>query len=139
MAADDTITKDTEVSLTGPGGWGAKMRNVDLRTFMLILTLLAAIGAGAIGWHHEVNAQTQKNELATTLKESNKAIADALKEATAAQKERDNTFIQAVKELSTEQKKMTVQITIGNCMNEQAMKGRQDAREVCRRIVRDNQ
>lgn len=132
MAADDTITKDTEVSATGPGGWGLKARNVDLRTFMLILTLISAAGAVAVGWQHDVNAQTQKKELADTLEKSNKIIADALKE-------QNTHFLQALKELTTEQKKATVQITIGNCMNSPAMRNRNDAREECRRIVRDNQ
>ena len=136
-ATDDTVRGDIE--LGAPGGFFAKARNVDMRTALLFLVLLAALAAAGIGVHHEVNAQSQKTELAQTLKESNKAIADALKEATIAQKERDNSFIQAQREVAVELKRATIQITIGNCMNEQAMKGRQDAREACRRIIRDNQ
>ena len=131
MGAEDTVIKDTEVSATGPGGWGLKMRNVDLRTFMLILTLVAAIGAGAIGWHHEVNAQTQSKELATTLEKSQKVTAEALKEWQNSQKASNDAIVKALE-------KVAAQVTIGNCMNEPAMKNRQDAREVCRRIVRDD-
>ena len=135
--ADDTVHGDIE--LGAPGGFFAKARNVDMRTALIFLAMLSALGAVGVGVHHEVNAQSQKAELAQTLKESNKAIADALKEATIAQKERDNSFIQTQKEVALELKKATIQITIGNCMNEQAMKGRSDAREACRRIIRDNQ
>ena len=134
---DDTVRGDIE--LGAPGGFFAKARNVDMRTALIFLAMLSALGAVGVGVHHEVNAQTHSKDLAQTLDKSQKVIADALKEVTTAQKERDNALIQVVKELSAEQKKMTIQVTIGNCMNEQAMKGRSDAREACRRIIRDNQ
>ena len=134
-ATDDTIRGDIE--LGAPGGFFAKARNIDTRTALLFAVFVAVCATGSIVLHHEVNAQNQKTELAQTLKESNKAIAEALKEPTAAQKERDNAFIQAQKDVTQELKRATVQITIGNCMNEQAMKGRSDAREACRRIIRD--
>ena len=134
-ATDDTVRGDFEMG--APGGFFAKARNVDMRTALLFAVFVAVCATGSVVVHHEVNAQNQKTELAQTLKESNKAIAEALKEATTAQKERDNSFIQAQKEVTGELKRATIQITIGNCMNEQAMKGRSDAREACRRIIRD--
>ena len=135
--ADDTVRGDIE--LGAPGGFFAKAKNVDVRTALLFAVFVAVCATGSIVVHHEVNAQAQKSELAQTLKESNKVIAEALKDATEAQKIRDNAFIQAQKEVTGELKRATIQITIGNCMNEQAMKGRSDAREACRRIIRDNQ
>lgn len=120
-------------------GQEINVRNVkSLNTIATVCTLVAVCGMGVALYYHEAAAQQDKSQLAKTLEKSNADIATALKDANVAQREQNTAFLQAMKELTAEQRRSTEQITIGNCMNESAMKNRQDARETCRRIVRDN-
>ena len=126
--SDDNSDKEIDATIAGQHVRAKGYRLIDL----IWLPLVAGVGYTVITlYNHEASAQAEKKVLSETLKESNKSVSEALKEQNA-------IFLQAIKDLTAEQKKATVQITIGNCMNSPAMRNRNDAREECRRIVRDD-
>lgn len=113
-----------------------------LNTLATVATLCAVCAIGVFTYFHEVGAQQDKATVASTLQKSNADIAGALKESTSAMvhalKESNTNTLNALRELTTEQKKSTVAIREGNCLQDPAMRNRPDARDFCKRLTRDD-
>lgn len=120
--------RDQELAVGGPGGLSLRAKGYRIMDLALV--------AVAIGWTwgafelraHAGESERQNAALIKAVTESNKVIVDSLKES-------NEATVKALQNLATEQRKSTLQITIGNCMNEFSMKNRPDAREICRRII----
>lgn len=124
-------------------GQEVNVKNVkSLNTIATICTLIATCTIGVFIYFHEAGAQADKAQVANTLSKSNSDIAGALKDSNLAivqaLKESNANTLSAIKELTSEQKKSTNAIKVGNCLNDPSMKNRQDAREFCNRITRDD-
>ena len=120
--------KNTEVSVTGPGGVGARFLNLPLKEVAMLILAAGMSYSAMMLYQHEANAQTQKQELAATLKESNKTIADALRESNASQKEQTTAVVNAINRLE----RRTAEVA---CLSDPAMKNRPDARQFCKNIT----
>lgn len=121
--------KDKEIAVGGPGG--VSLRAKGYRIVDLIMVCLA-VGFAWGAWElkaHAGGAERQSAAIVKSINEANAAVVQSLKES-------NNATVKALQDLAAEQKRATLQITIGNCMNEAAMKHRPDAREACTRIIR---
>ena len=127
---DDDQTQSREVDFEVAG---QKIRAKGYRLIDLIwLPMVFGVGYTALTlYNHEATAQTEKQIIAVQMKESNKAMVDALKESNV-------ITVNAIKELTIEQKKATNAIKEIACLSDPAMKNRQDAREFCKRMSRDD-
>ena len=108
-------------------GQEVNLRNI--KSLNTIATLITMFGVGLLAmvvYNHDSVAQTAQKNVVDATKEANQAIVRALKEL-------NEQNVAALKELTVEQKRATFQITVSNCMNEPAMKNRQDARQFCER------
>lgn len=129
MADDD---KTTELDITAPGGFGVRTKNYRL---MDLVCVLSAFGIGYLtmmAYTHAADSRDAKETVANTLKTSNDSIAKALSESNAA-------TAKAIEGFAIEQKRTTRVLQEISCLNDPAMKNRSDARDSCKRIIRDNQ
>lgn len=78
---------------------------------------------------HAADSKLEKGELIQTLKESNKEVADALKAS-------NSQTAEIIRQMALEQKRATDVLRELACLNDPALKGRQDARELCKRVTR---
>lgn len=123
-------------------GQEVNIRNVrSLNTIATVCTLIGVCVLGVFVYYHEVSAQSDKVNVAATLQKSNTDISNALKESNTALvnalKESNANTLGALKELTTEQRRSTQAIKEIACLNDPAMKNRNDARDFCKRMARD--
>jgi hypothetical protein len=130
MAGDDE-TQTGEVALTGPGGVGMRAKGYRLMDIAWIILGAAVIWGAWEQKSHAGDSAQQSAAIVKSINDANLAVVQSIKESNAA-------TVKALEAFAAEQKKATLQITIGNCMNSPAMRNRNDAREECRRIVRDD-
>jgi hypothetical protein len=115
---------------------GQKIRARGYRLIDLLLVPMALLLT--LNWHmiREHAAYAQDNNAAKAvqqaIKESNAAMVQVLKESNA-------STVEAIKLLAAEQKKTTKTIQEVACLSDPAMRGRLDAREFCKRMVRSDQ
>ncbi len=113
-------------------GQEVNLRNVkSLNTIATVCTLLGVCIIGVYLHFHEVNAQTEKAQVAATLQKSNVDIAAILKEATQAQREQGQAIVKALERVERRAAEVA-------CLSDPTMKNRNDAREFCRRMSRDD-
>ena len=125
MGEDD---KEVEAEIAGQKFRAKNYRLIDLIWLPLVL------GVAYIAltlYQHEASAQSEKAMIANTLKESNHTIAEALKES-------NKVTAEAIKQNTQEIRRATSKLTEIACISDPAMKNRQDAREFCKRISRDD-
>jgi cell division protein YceG involved in septum cleavage len=126
----DDVSDGQTVSYTNPVFGSLKISGATINTIFTVLGFALLVLLSWILWDHHALAKDNDKSVAIVLKENNKIVADALKESS------QNT-IRAIERLTEEQKKSTSAIKEGNCLNDPTMKNRADAREFCKRIVRD--
>lgn len=124
-------------------GQEINVKNVkSLNTAATLATLICVCVLGVFVYFHEVGAQQDKARVAATLQRSNADIAGALKESNQAivqaLKESNANTLGAIRDLTTEQRRAVTAIKEGNCLQDPAIRNRQDAREFCKRITRDD-
>lgn len=141
-ADSSTDERGADVALKFMGN-EVNVKNVkSLNTFATIMSLVGTCCIGVFLYFHEATAQSQRSELAATLKESQKVIADTLKESNAqfiqSMKEDRATALEAQRAVVNELKKGANASKETACLLDPAMKNRTDAREFCKRIVRDD-
>ena len=107
-------------------------QHIRAKGYRLMDLLWIALFAGCGWWVYQTNAQAQadKQNVAASVKEANIAVVDALKQSNAA-------TVEAIKTLALEQKKSTSAMRETACLLDPALKNRQDAREFCKRMTRD--
>lgn len=74
-------------------------------------------------YNHDTSAQVFRSS-------SNKAVIDAIKDS-------NSSTVKAIQELTAEQKKSTNAMRETACLLDPAMRNRQDGREFCKRLTRD--
>lgn len=112
---------------------GQKVRTKGYRLADLIWLPLV-LGVAYISltlYNHEATAQQERQAIAGTLKESNTAIAISLEKSNAA-------TVRALEAVVVEMKKNTSASKETACLLDPVMKNRADAREFCKRMVRDD-
>lgn len=112
---------------------GQKIRTKNYRLLDLIWlpVFLGVAYCCLILYQHDASAKDDKATLAATLKESNANIAAALKE-------NNSNMVNAIKEIAVEQRRSTNAIKEVACLNDPAMQHRNDARDFCKRMSRDD-
>lgn len=116
-----------QVEVTGPG-FGVKTSGVKLTEWIWLPIVLM------IGWlvqtqyAHGVDTKDEKAAVANKLVESQKIIADSLRES-------NNNNAAIMREVVQELKRNTKAVSEVACLSDPAMKNRQDAREACKRLV----
>lgn len=129
---EEEATSAQEVSgSVGPSGVSGRAKGYRLVDLIWLPMVLAMGYTSMTLYQHDSVAQEQKRELAATLKDSNRTIADALKESNASQKEQTTAIVNALNRLE----KRTAEVA---CLSDPAMKNRADARDFCRRLARDD-
>ena len=112
-------------------GQELNVRNVkSLNTIATLITMFAVCILAVYLHFHEVNAQQDKAQVATTLQKSNADVAAILKENNLAQKEQTQAIVSAINRLSARATEIA-------CLSDPSMKNRTDARDFCRRMARD--
>ncbi len=113
-------------------GQEVNLRNIkSLNTIATVCTLLGVCIMGVYLHFHEVNAQTEKVQVAETLRKSNADIANILKESNTLQREQAQAIVKALEKVE----RRTAEVA---CLQDPSMKNRNDAREFCRRMARDD-
>ena len=122
----DGEEKNQEIDATIAG------QHIRAKGYRLMDLLWIAMFCGVGWWVYQNNAQAQadKQNVAASVKEANIAVVDALKQSNAA-------TVEAIKTLALEQKKSTQAMRETACLLDPALKNRQDAREFCKRMTRD--
>lgn len=137
---DDRTGADVGLKIMGNEVNIKNLKSVN--TVATVGTLIMVSALGVAFYFHEVGAQQDKAQVAATLVKSNADIAGALdrNSMTLARelKESNVNTLQVLKELTAEQRKSTAAIKEGNCLQDPAMRSRPDARDVCRRLTRDD-
>lgn len=137
MAEESAQELDLEIG-------GQKMRARGYRMLDLLWFLLA-IGVAYCSftlWQREAQAQTEKAAIAKALVDSNSSVATALKESNAAMvgaiKEANENTVKALNANTAEQKRSTKALREMACLIDPAMQRRNDARDFCKRLARDD-
>ena len=113
-------------------GQELNIRNVkSLNTVATLITMFAVCIIGVYIHFHEANAQSEKVQVAETLRKSNADIANILKEANAIQKEQAQAIVKALEKVERRAAEVA-------CLSDPSMKNRQDARDFCRRMAMDS-
>lgn len=124
-------------------GQEINVRNVkSLNTIATIVTMIIVVGLGVGFYFHEANAQQDKARLAGTLEKSNSTIAEALREQNKMVEESNKAVVKAITDSNDKMvsaiNKLTSRSAEIACLSDPAMKNRVDARDVCRRLSRDD-
>ncbi len=120
--------KDSELGLTGPGGWGFRSKGYRV---MDLVCLLTAAGVIAMAYYIRGYAGEYENN-AKAVRESNEKVSQALKESNAALikaiTDSNDRTVNAISRLTSKQIE-------SNCLQDPMMKNRPDAREFCKRMA----
>lgn len=133
MANGDSVGADIAVKVAGQE---FNVRNVkSLNTIATVTSLIVVCTLGVFLYFHEATAQQDKAQTAATLAKSNAEIASALKENNKilvdAMKEQSMNTLNALGRLTSATKEIA-------CLSDPAMKNRNDARDFCKRITRED-
>ncbi len=126
--AEENGDKEIDATIAGQHVRAKGYRLADLAWPLLV------VGVGYISltlFNHEATAQQERQAVAQSLKESNAAIAVVLRES-------NQATVKALEAVVAEVKKSTAAIRESNCLLDPAIKNRQDGREFCKRITRDD-
>lgn len=124
---DDTAAK--ELDLEHPIFGKLRARGFKMAD-LLWPAMVLSMGYVALTIHsHAADAKDKQGELIQVLKQSNKEVADALKES-------NTQTLEMIRQMALEQKKATEVLKELACLADPAMKNRPDARDFCRRISR---
>ncbi len=128
--AVQTQTHDSELSLTGPGGLGARAKGYRLID-LIWLPMLLGIGYIALTlYNHQVEAKDEKVTIANTLKESNANIAAALKESQA-------DVAKSMREIAEQQRRANEIGREQTCLLTLPPDRRTNAGDFCKRLSRE--
>ena len=119
-----------ELALNGPGGLGIRAKGYRLMDLgMIIMSLGFAWGAWELK-AHAGDSERQTTAIVKSINDANTAMVQSLKESNSA-------TVKALQEMTKEQKHGTAAMREIACLTDPTMRNRQDAREFCRRISRD--
>ena len=109
-----------------------------VNTIATVTTLVLVAVFGVFLYFHEVNAQQEKAHIAGVLQQSNSIVAEALKQSNKAVTDALKELAQEQRNAIVEQKRSTNAIKEVACLSDPAMKNRNDARDFCKRMSRDD-
>lgn len=140
--SDQEEKSGADLGIKVPGG-EVNIKNVKSLNTIATVTTMVMVGMLAVFlYYHEVNAQQDKAQVATTLQKSNTDIAGILKEANQAQREQNAALVKAINDSNERTvnaiSKLTSKSSEIACLSDPAMRNRVDARDLCKRLSRDD-